>query len=109
MKETFGNVIVRTFSQYLFCDIQLLICSLFSIHQRLLVSLCEVLNMCFLDHGLAVSDIEDMVFIESGCHCNFCSCFEPFNCLCDFKSEYVNFGELKVDFTDLILRKHRWV
>jgi len=109
MKETFGNVIVGTFSQYLFCDIQLLICSLFSIDQCLLVSLCEVLNMCFLDHGLAVSDIKDLVFIESGGHCDFRGCFEPFHGLVDFKSEYVNLAELEVDFTDLILRKHRWV
>jgi hypothetical protein len=62
--------------------------------------------MCLFNHGLAVSNIKNLMFIESGCHCNFCCCFETLHSLSDFKSKHVNFRELEVDFADLILRKH---
>jgi hypothetical protein len=65
--------------------------------------------MCFLDHAFAVSDIEELLFIESGGHCNLLSCFEPLYGLLDFESEYVDLSELEVDLANLILREHRWI
>ena len=106
LKKTLGNMIVCTLPQYFFCDIQLLICGLLCIYQRLFVPLCEVLNMCFLNHRLAVSNIKDLMFIESSCHCNICCCFKTFHSLSDFKSKHVYLRELKVDFAYLIVRKH---
>ena len=65
--------------------------------------------MCFLDHALAVRDIEDLLFIESSGNCDFRGCFKTFHGLLDFEPEHVDLGKLEVGFADLILRKQRWI
>jgi hypothetical protein len=65
--------------------------------------------MCFLDHAFAVGNIEELLFIESGGHCDLLSCFETLHGLLDFQSEDVDLGELEVDLVNLILREHRWI
>jgi hypothetical protein len=65
--------------------------------------------MRFLNHGLAVRNIEDLLFIESCGYCNFLGCFEAFDGLSDFEPKHVDLGELEIDLADLVLRKLRWV
>ncbi len=65
VQKALSDKVVGTVSQYLLDNFQLLIGCLLGINECLLVPLRVVLDISFLNHGLAVGNIQDIMFSVS--------------------------------------------